>query len=56
MFRGWKTYVVALLFVIYAVIGVVVGEVEMVEAGQLVLEGGGLAALRAGVASRLGIS
>lgn len=55
MLSGSKTYIVSALFVVYAVVGVVLGEIDMAEGGRVLLEGGGFAALRAGVASRLGV-
>jgi len=55
MLSGSKTYIVSVLFVLYAIVGVVIGEVEWAEAGRILLEGGGFAALRAGVAKKIGV-
>ena len=49
MFAGKKTYVVAFLMLVYAVTGYFTGRTPDVD-WQVVLEGFGLAALRAGVA------
>ncbi len=56
MFSGKKTYAVSVLFLAYAGLGFFIGEIDGAEAAKLVLEGGGFAALRAGVAQRIGLS
>ena len=53
MLKGKKTYIVAALFVVYAGVGFFIGELDSTEVTRLVLEGGGFAALRTGIASRL---
>ena len=53
MLPGKKTYLMSALFIAYAGIGFLIGEVSGSEFVQLVLEGGGLAALRNGVAKRI---
>ena len=47
---GKKTYLVAFGLIAYAVLGVVMGQMTLEQATQVVLNGLGLAALRSGVA------
>lgn len=44
--KGYKTYVIAVLMVIFAVSGVIIGKMSMAEAIQLLLNAAGLAGLR----------
>jgi len=46
---GKKTFLVALLMAAYAVVGVIIGQLDSEQALQLLLEAGGLAALRQAV-------
>ena len=46
LLKGKKTYLVSLLMVAFAVIGVVIGQVETQKAMEIALEGLGLAGLR----------
>lgn len=50
--KGRKTYGVSLLMLLFSFLGYFLGELQPVEAGQLLLEALGLAGLRAGVAKR----
>lgn len=52
MLSGRKTHLVAVAMVLFAVLGLVTGQLEQAEAVRLILEGSGLSALRAGVAKR----
>ena len=47
--RGKKSYCVAVGMICYAVLGVVLGQLEMQEAITLALEGAGISALRNGI-------
>ena len=49
-YKGSKTYFVAGLIVIYAVLGFVLGYQDLNQMIQLLLGAGGLAGLRAGIA------
>ena len=47
--KGRKSYCVAVGMICYAVLGVVLGQLEMQEAITLALEGAGISALRNGI-------
>jgi len=46
---GKKTYFVAFLMFVYAVLGAVIGQLDQLEVIKLILESLGLASLRAGI-------
>ena len=47
--RGRKSYAVAIGMIAYAVLGVLMGQLELDQAITLVLEGAGIGALRNGI-------
>ncbi len=49
--KGRKTYVVAALMIVYAAIGMVLGQIDQDSAVRLILEALGLSALRAGISN-----
>ncbi len=49
MLNGYKTYAVALGMVFYAILGLALGIMAPEEAGKLIFEAMGLAALRNGI-------
>ncbi len=51
MFKGKKTYAVAVVMVLMGAAGAITGLIPATEAARLIMEGLGFAALRAGVAN-----
>lgn len=51
MLSGYKTYIIAVLGIIYAISGFLTGHVDANTAIQLILGSGGLAALRHGIST-----
>lgn len=47
--RGRKSYFIAIAMLVYAALGVVIGEMELAQAWEWVMASGAIAALRAGI-------
>jgi hypothetical protein len=52
MLSGFKTYIVGSVGVVFAIIGVLMGFIDTVQAGEIFLASLGLMTLRAGIAKR----
>lgn len=50
--KGYKTHTVAVLTILYGILGVILGEMEIVQAVEFVFLGLGISALRSGVESK----
>ncbi len=50
--KGYKTYAACIALAVYAVAGFIVGKVDGVTAGELVIEALAIAGLRAGVSKK----
>lgn len=52
LIQGKKTYIISVLMIVFAISGLVTGQIDNEQAIALILNALGLSALRAGVASK----